>query len=198
MVGKRRGKVCSSLVLGDFLKGKNQQHAPFCGISTLPQHGVVDTAAQSGLIGEAALNRLENTLQFHGLKVAWKDKQAQARGVGGQAQVVGVTDIPLGIGGICGVLERTIAKEDVPLLLPIRLLRELEVHIDLSTQELTITKFGVRVPMHTMPSGHATVSITEFGKDGWKLPIEASHASLREEDFHSSPLNGAAMFGASF
>ena len=52
--------------------------------------------------------------------------------------------------------------------------------------------------MHTMPSGHANVSITEFGKDGWKLPIEASHAGLREEDFHSSPLNGAAMFGASF
>ena len=90
------------------LKGKNQQHAPFCGLSTLPQHGVVDTAAQSGLIGEAALNRLENTLQFHGLKVAWKDKQAQARGVDGQAQVVGVTDIPFGIGWNCGVLECTV------------------------------------------------------------------------------------------
>ena len=57
---------------------------------TLPQHGVVDTAAQSGLIGEETLKRLQNNLKCHGLKVVWKNKQAQARGVDGQAQVVGV------------------------------------------------------------------------------------------------------------
>jgi len=102
----------------------------------------VDTAAQSGLIGEEALKRLQNNLKCHGLKVVWKHKQAQ---------VVGVVDIPLGIGGACGVLERTVVKEDVPLLLPIRLLRDLEVLIDLAQHELTVRKFGVKVPMHTMP-----------------------------------------------
>lgn len=111
----------------------------------------MDTAAQSGLIGEEALKRLQNNLKCHGLKVVWKNKQAQARGVDGQVQVVGVVDIPLGIGGACGVLERTVVKEDVPLLLPIRLLRDLEVLIDLAQHELTVRKFGVKVPMYTMP-----------------------------------------------
>ena len=105
----------------------------------------MDTAAQSGLIGEETLKRLQNNLKCHGLKVVWKNKQAQARGVDGQAQVVGV------VGGACGVLERTIVKEDVPLLLPIRLLRDLEVLIDLAQHELTVRKFGIKVPMHTMP-----------------------------------------------
>ena len=194
----RHGKFCEP-VLGDFLKNKNhQQSAPFCGISTLPQHGVVDTAAQSGLIGKEALDRLQINLGGHGLKVVWKDKKAQARGVGGPAQVVGVADIPLGIGGVCGVLECTVVQEDVPLLLPIRLLRDLEVLIDLAQHELTVRKFGVKVPLHTMPSGHATIAITEFGEKGWKLPIEAQQAGLKEEEFLTSPLSGPAMFGASF
>ena len=59
----------------------------FCGLCTDPQQGVVDTAAQSGLIGEAALKRLEESLHHHGLKVFWTGKHAQARGVGGAAHV---------------------------------------------------------------------------------------------------------------
>lgn len=45
--------------------------------------------------------------------------------------VVGVALIPLGIGGVNGVLETTVVQGDVPLLLPVRLLTALEVLIDM-------------------------------------------------------------------
>ena len=97
----------------------------FCGLTTGPQLGVVDTAALSGLVGERALTRLSSVLgNNHDLQIVWLDKKAQARGVGGEAQVVGVAAVPLGIGGVNGVWECTVVKEEVPLLLPGKLLRE--------------------------------------------------------------------------
>ena len=191
----------SVITLGSFLR-KNRHEViskstQFCGIATQPQHGVVDTAAQSGLVGIRALQRLEDTLNSHGLCVAWRDRQAQARGVGGEASVVGVAEVPLGIGGVCGVLECTVVEEDVPLLIPIRLLRDLGAQIDLAKNEMFLKKYEVRVPLEIMPSGHATTGIVEFGESGWRLPIEASQAGLQEQDFklhgrHHSAMNGSS------
>lgn len=33
---------------------------------------------------------------------------------------MGMIDLPLGLGGVAGILECTVVQEDVPLLLPIR------------------------------------------------------------------------------
>ena len=79
---------------------------------------VVDTAAQDGLIGDVALNRLKEELKQFGLKIAWMPhKKARAHGVGGAAKVVGSAAIPLGIQGTSGILEVTVVEGDVPLLL---------------------------------------------------------------------------------
>ena len=51
---------------------------------------------------------------------------------------------------------------------------------------------------HHAISGHATIAITEFGENGWRLPVEAKHGGLHEEELLTIPLSGAAMFGASF
>ena len=45
--------------------------------------------------------------------------------------VVGVILIPTGLGGINGVLEATVVEGDIPLLLPIRLLKVLQAIINL-------------------------------------------------------------------
>ena len=164
----------------------------FCGLCTDPQQGVVDTAAQSGLIGEAALKRLEDSLHHHGLKVFWTGKQAQARGVGGAAHVTGVAEIPLGLNGLCGVLECTVVKEEVPLLLPIRLLRELGARIDLDSNTLTLTKHDICLSMNVLNSGHAAVDVCRFGPEGWKMPPDATRAGRSEKDFV-----WAAMIGTS-
>ena len=40
-----------------------------------------------------------------------------------EAVVKGVVELPIGIAGVNGVLEVTVVQEDVPLLLPVKLLR---------------------------------------------------------------------------
>ena len=47
----------------------------FCGITTQPAQGVVDTAAQDGLLGERALASLQCALDKHGLRCVWTGKQ---------------------------------------------------------------------------------------------------------------------------
>ena len=90
----------------------------FVGLTTNPTMAVVDTAAQDGLIGDVALNRLKEELKQFGLKIAWMPhKKARAHGVGGAAKVVGSAAIPLGIQGTSGILEVTVVEGDVPLLL---------------------------------------------------------------------------------
>lgn len=57
---------------------KHFQVSNFCGIATHGAFGLVDAAAQSGLIGEEALSRLEKVLESFGLKVKRTDRKAHA------------------------------------------------------------------------------------------------------------------------
>jgi hypothetical protein len=155
----------------------------FCGVATHGAYGLVDTAAQSGLIGEEALGRLEKVLAACGLKVRRTDRKAQARGVGGEAKVREVVEIPLGLGGVNGILEATVVAEDVPLLIPVRLLRELRAVIDFSTESVSFKKHGTQTIMSILPSGHASVSITEFANGKWELPIEAQVRGISKGEF---------------
>ena len=102
----------------------------FVGLTASPHLAIVDTAAQDGLIGSFALERLKEQLAGFGLKVAWTGRQAKAQGVGGQAKVLGVVAIPLGIAESSGILEATVVEGEVPLLLPIKMLKSLKAVID--------------------------------------------------------------------
>ena len=75
----------------------------FCGITTSSHEGVVDTAAEGGLIGSIALKRFCHALSHRGLKIVWTQKQSSAKGVGGSAAVLGVALLPIGLGGENGV-----------------------------------------------------------------------------------------------
>ena len=171
--------------LGMFLKrGSNSSKSPFCGICTEAERGVVDTAAQSGLIGHQALERLKKSLASHGLKVRETAKKGQARGVGGQAVSTGVVELPIGIAGVNGILEATVIQDDVPLLLPVSLLRDLHAQVDRFENQLVLSKFGTKTDMSVMPSGHVTVNVLEFDQAGWKVPLEASERGITEDQFH--------------
>ena len=54
----------------------------WCGLTLGDEEALVDTAAQSGLIGMPALGRLETALGKKGMRVMWIDKPARAQGVG--------------------------------------------------------------------------------------------------------------------
>ena len=181
------GKV--GITLGECLVRHIDQHqhpdavGEFCGLSTMASHGIVDTAAQNGLVGHGALVKLESALRSHGLRISWSEKTGCARGVGGSAKVVGVAEIPLGLGGINGILETTVVQDDVPLLIPVNLLQNVQAKIDLKKCELEMQKFEVKVPMQRMPSGHFSISVLEFAKDGWEAPKEAVARGRQTCDF---------------
>ena len=175
---------------------KNFQVSTFCGIATHGAFGLVDTAAQSGLVGEGALSRLEKVLENFGLKINRTDRKAQARGVGGEAKVKEVVEIPLGLGGINGILEATVVAEDVPLLIPVKLLRELRAVIDFSVEQVSFKKHGTNTPMSILPSGHASISIVEFPPEGWNLPREAQVRGIKLEDFQISSGMRTSLFTA--
>ena len=181
----------SNLVF-DGAQGSNQatsqtlcavQNYWFVGLTTSPMTAIVDTAAQDGLVGDAALSRLKQQLRARGLQVVWLDKVSKAHGVGGQAKVIGMAAIPLGLAGSSGVLEVSVVQGDIPLLLPVKLLRSLQTIIDLNTDVMHFTRLGRSVALQTLPSGHVAVEILDYGPDGFSLPQEAKAAEYSECDF---------------
>ena len=180
----------SSFWLREFLNSQPKEHraqseraykadsAGFCGITTKPEQGVVDTAAEGGLIGSFALERLESQLGQFNLKCKWIPKRSAAKGVGGNANVLGVVLIPMGIGGINGLLECTVIEGDVPMLLPIRMMKGLRTVIDVDKMELHMKAYDTTVHMHELPSGHLTIDIMEFENGKFSLPHGSPECSL--------------------
>ena len=156
----------------------------FCGITTKSEHGVVDTAAEGGLIGSRALERLSVKLEQFGLTCKKLQKRSSAKGVG-QAKVLGVVLIPIGIGGLNGVLEATVVEGEVPLLLPVRMLRSLKVLIDFSNLSFTIPDMSIVIPMHELASGHVTIEIMEFAAGGFE--VSDANAPCCTADFQKDP-----------
>ena len=175
----------------------SQTAAFFVGLTTNPSMAVVDTAAQDGLIGSLALARLKEQLSALGLQVVWTGRQAKAHGVGGAAKVLGIVAIPLGIAKSSGVLEATVVEGEVPLLLPVKLLKHLQAVIDVDELHLFFRRLGRSVPLFALPSGHVAVEILDFGKDGFVCPSDMSAAGYKESDFRipcgPMPISGDVM-----
>lgn len=155
----------------------------FVGLTTCPTLAVVDTAAQDGLIGSVALERLKGRLAELGLQVVQTQKQARAHGVGGAAKVLGIVAVPLGIAQTSGVLEVTVVEGEIPLLLPIKMLQQLHALIDLPRSCLHFDKLQKTVPLCKLPSGHIAIDILDFGEEGFVYPCDASEAGYGESDF---------------
>ena len=142
----------------------------FCGISTQPHHGVVDTAAEGGLVGTGPLKNIEVELARHALKVRWIPKKSQAKGVGGAATVEGTVLIPIGIAGVNGILECTVVQGDA-----------LESLIDLKRGTMTLQSHGRIVDLHQLPSGHVTIDVFQFASGKFVVPDDAGC----QEDFET-------------
>eukprot|EP00913_Durusdinium_trenchii_P035579 g33295.t1 len=146
----------------------------FCGISTQPHHGVVDTAAEGGLVGTGPLKNIEVELARHALKVRWIPKKSQAKGVGGAATVEGTVLIPIGIAGVNGILECTVVQGDA-----------LESLIDLKRGTMTLQSHGRIVDLHQLPSGHMSemnmTQMHQFSEEMKKAAQASREQELRQE-----------------
>ena len=159
-------------------------------VVTAEHQALVDTAAQEGLIGRTALLRLLSVLRPHNLRAHWLNKEATARGIGGCARTIGVCELPVGIAGVAGVLETTVVADDVPLLLPVSLLKALGAIVNLPESKLQLTAVQAETPMSTMASGHLAVSVLDFGPQGWSLP-SACQGIRQDQDFRLSGERGS-------
>ena len=165
---------------GEIVRASRKQECHenmFNALTTESTHGIVDTAAQGGLIGESALNRLSQQLKARGLQVRWSSKPAQAHGIGGAAEVRGVAGIPVGIGGVNGLIEATVVKEEVPFLLSIKFLKDVDAVVNLPKGQLELSRFGATTPLMHLPSGHVAVDVLNFPNGVWNLP----HGAPRKE-----------------
>ncbi|CAE7544937.1 Top3a, partial [Symbiodinium necroappetens] len=180
------GSLMSS-VLGrseNLKTGCDEPCESFVGVATASGEGIVDTAAQDGLIGKAALLQFTETLRGFGLQIRWNhEKKAQASGVGGKAKVIGIAELPIGLAGVNGLLEATVVQDNVPLLLPIKLLRQLRAVVDLDDNLLRLKAYGVETRMHELPSGHMSVSVTSYAPEGWSLPRDAQSHALKPDQY---------------
>ena len=152
--------------------------AIFAGIKVKGCEALVDTAAQDAVIGEGALHVLQQELARHGLQTAAADiplSQLPCAGIGGQASLKALVDVPIAVAGIQGVLRFNVLEDNfmaTPPLLPISFLETIEANIDLVKDEMS-TPQGGKAPMTRLPSGHRTVDIMQF--DNWKLPEHFRH-----------------------
>ena len=138
--------------------------------------------------GRTALLRLLSVLRPHNLRAHWLNKEATARGIGGCARTIGVCELPVGI--VAGVLETTVVADDVPLLLPVSLLKALGAIVNLPESKLQLTALQAETPMSTMASGHLAVSVVDFGPQGWSLP-SACQGIRQDQDFRLSGERGS-------
>ena len=185
-----------------------KERSPFCGIVTESHEGVVDTAAESGLIETFALKRLEACLRSRGLRCKRTSKRSNARGVGGNAKVVEVVWIPIGILNINGILEATVVEGEVPLLLPVQLLKALRVVLDFRNNNFVLPDDSRSTVMNELPSGHVTIDVLQFARSGFCIPEAALHecqledltcassavmlASSKTHNLNSNPCHGGA------
>ena len=145
----------------------------FAGLTVEPGTALVDTGAQVPLIGEPALEALDDRLlETIGKKSTWLDRVSSSTGgVGGKANIVGTVEIPIGIAGSSGIIKMKVTKEDIPPLLPGGFYRKMGMIADYPNQTLTWAALGNRQSrMIQLPSDHIACRIDECPNAKWTDP----------------------------
>ena len=106
----------------------------FIGLVLPAGQMLLDTGAQEGLIGPEHLARHEEVLERHGLKARWLNRdKTTTGGVGGNAQVLGMVEIPVGIQKKSGLITMKVTENpgnDLPPLIPMPFCRQLGCTLD--------------------------------------------------------------------
>ena len=151
--------------------------AIFAGVKVKGFEAIVDTAAEDAVIGQGAFNLLRAELEKTGLRpqeVPREGPEIPCAGIGGQATLASIQDVPVSIAGIHALLRFHVLKDgefSTPPLLPISFLEAIKANIDLKEETLS-TPDGHKTSLVRQPSGHRTVSILDFRDKPWELPAQ--------------------------
>eukprot|EP00971_Amphidinium_carterae_P201843 4005110-Amphidinium_carterae.1 len=142
----------------------------FIGLTCQAGTGLIDTGAQTAVMGKPAFDSLEAALRARGLKgleIKGEDVQG-ARGIGGQATILSIQQVPIGLSKVPGVMLVQVLDQDVPLLLPIGMLRKLGMVLDLQRMRCRLSKLNKDAKLIVEPSGRISVNVLDF--DNWSPP----------------------------
>ena len=90
-------------------------------------------------------------------------------GVGGTTKFLASWALPIGIAKKCGTLTVHIIQDNVPLLLPVEMLRALGMVLDMPKGLITWTHLGgSQSKLYEVGAGtHIVINIFDFPDDGW-------------------------------
>ena len=147
--------------------------AIYAGVRVHGYEAILDTAAEECIIGSQAFQAVTEELATFGLRPIHVKKSAQpCAGIGGQATIRGLVDVPTCIGGLLGIIRFTIV-EDTPTfvtpLIGVSYLEAVNAIIDLGHGHYT-TPDGHFSRLRRLPSGHRAVHLLDFVTTPWKLP----------------------------
>ena len=173
----------------------------FTGLEVDPGESLADTAAQSEIIDLRPFRKAEEAL-FHkfGLKPRVINGITQAVGIGGKAKVLGIVEMPSGMGGVNGVVKYTaVDSPGVPPLTQVSLLNQVGAVIDLNNNAMELKKIGATTALRILPTGHVAHKLTEFASGGWKAPTpeQTKLFQARSNDFRPVTLPGESKKKAS-
>eukprot|EP00971_Amphidinium_carterae_P053825 1060073-Amphidinium_carterae.1 len=167
-------EVCTSMLNLEDTQGTEANQCRLCfpsldrfiGLQLSSNLALIDTGAESGVMGTHARDRLTRALADRGLTPQRvKSTCTSASGVGGKVMVEEVLQFPIGAAGHRGVLRAAILPDpEVPILLPASMLLKLGAILNLPKKTIHWTELGETAvqPVHVLPSGHMAVDIMDF------------------------------------
>ena len=162
--------VCRSFVLVSASLGAL---SAFIGLSLSTNHGLVDTGAQHGVIGQEQYERVVSFLSTFGLKPrVMPTQRGGASGVGGESQFILTAEVPTAIQGVCGTVKLNVLSEPIPFLLPVSFSEHLGMVLNMPDKSIQWKYINKTQSYTRMPTGHIAVDCFEFPDDGWKNPHE--------------------------
>jgi hypothetical protein len=78
-----------------------------------------------------------------------------------------------------------VVEGEVPLLLPIKMLRQLKVVIDLNPEHVCLAVLQKTIPLCFLPSGHVAIDVSDFGGHGFQFRHGLQTPEFSESDFRN-------------
>eukprot|EP00971_Amphidinium_carterae_P132212 2619058-Amphidinium_carterae.1 len=111
----------------------SDKYLPASGLLVMWVMGLLDTGAQSTVIGQPAVAQWQRALEEKGLcplEVQLATKST--RGIGEAATVLGSYQVPVGVCGVSGILTVQVLDQPIPLLLHVGFLKGLGMLLGLA------------------------------------------------------------------
>ena len=140
---------------------------------------LVDTAAEDAVCGSEAFARMEASLQNWNLRprVVKSARHLPCAGIGGEAEICKVVDVPTNVAGVNGIIRFTIIQDSeafqTPPLLPVSYLEAVRAIVNFDTGRYHLPD-GRSDYMVRLPTGHRAINILNFDTCAWQLPDNLS------------------------